>query len=393
MNQANRILSTYTADVSGVCSALYEMGGMTIMHDASGCNSTYNTHDEPRWYHMPSMVYITGLSEMEAVLGEEDKVVTDAVDAARQLQPRFIAIAGTLIPTMMGTDFQGLTRVIEKKSGIPTFGFATTGMGSYVKGVSLSLAKVAERFCVQTGTKTKGAGHPGVNLLGVTPLDFSVTGTVEKMRGLLEENGYPVVSCWAMGSAWEELMEAGKAQVNLVVSSAGLALAKVLRERFGTPYVTGIPMGNAMTRRVLQALDEAARTGKDQRPAGERRILPVSGRGKPVLVIGEAVWAASMCRALEEDFGLTARALCPLELTGRVLDAQDIQCTGEVEISREMEKASLVIADPLYRGVLPQGVPFLDFPQEGYSGRIWRKEIPVFAGENWNKWMEKGLKK
>ena len=87
------------------------------------------------------------------------------------------------------------------------------------------------------------------------------------------------------------------------------------------------------------------------------------------------------------------RALCPLELTGRVLDAQDIQCTGEVEISREMEKASLVIADPLYRGVLPQGVPFLDFPQEGYSGRIWRKEIPVFAGENWNKWMEKGLKK
>ena len=56
MKQINSILSTYTADVSGVCSALYELGGMTVMHDASGCNSTYNTHDEPRWYSMPSMV-------------------------------------------------------------------------------------------------------------------------------------------------------------------------------------------------------------------------------------------------------------------------------------------------------------------------------------------------
>lgn len=393
MNQANRILSTYTADVSGVCSALYEMGGMTIMHDASGCNSTYNTHDEPRWYHMPSMVYITGLSEMEAVLGEESKVVGDAVDAAMQLHPRFIAIAGTLIPTMMGTDFKGLARLIEKKSGVPSFGFATTGMSSYVKGVSMALSGIAERFCPPQTEKKSGNGHPSVNLLGVTPLDFSVTGTVEAMRALLEEDGYPVVSCWAMGSTWEELMDAGKAQVNLVVSSAGLALAKVFKKRYGTPYVTGIPMGQGMTRKVFAALDEAFRTGRDQRPAGERGLDSTRISDKPALVIGEAVWAASMCRALEEDFGMPARALCPLELSARVLDGQDLQCTGEVEIASSMEKASLVIADPLYKGVLPLGVPFLEFPHEGYSGRIWRKEIPVFTGENWNKWMKKGLEK
>ena len=50
MRQSYRIIPIYTADVSGVCSALYELGGMTIMHDSSGCNSTYNTHDETRWY-------------------------------------------------------------------------------------------------------------------------------------------------------------------------------------------------------------------------------------------------------------------------------------------------------------------------------------------------------
>lgn len=393
MNQANRILSTYTADVSGVCSALYEMGGMTVMHDASGCNSTYNTHDEPRWYHMPSMVYITGLSEMEAVLGDEEKTVRDVVDAARQLSPRFVALAGTLIPTMMGTDFPGLARMIERRSGIPSFGFSTTGMSSYVKGVSTALAGIAKRFCPDEVEKLPRGEHPSVNLLGVTPLDFSVTGTVEAMRELLEEAGCPVVSCWAMGSSWEELMEAGRAQVNLVVSSAGMALAKVLKEKYGIPYVVGLPTGEGMTKEVLAALDIAAETGKDQRPAGGRRISEEKWESKPVLVIGEAVWAASMCRGLELDFRLPARALCPLELDAGVLDRSDGRCTGEVEISREMKQASLVIADPLYKGVQPKDVPFLGFPHEGYSGRIWRREIPVFVGTSWNEWMRKGVER
>ena len=100
--------------------------------------------------------------------------------------------------------------------------------------------------------------------------------------------------------------------------------------------------------------------------------MPVSGRGKPVLVIGEAVWGGVHVQGSGGRLRPDGRALCPLELTGRVLDAQDIQCTGEVEISREMEKASLVIADPLYRGVLPQGVPFLDSR---------RKDIPDGSGE------------
>ena len=67
MRQSYRIIPIYTADVSGVCSALYELGGMTVMHDPSGCNSTYNTHDEIRWYDQDSLIYISGLAEIDAV--------------------------------------------------------------------------------------------------------------------------------------------------------------------------------------------------------------------------------------------------------------------------------------------------------------------------------------
>ena len=93
MKQTARIISTYSADVFGVCSALFELGGMVIMHDASGCNSTYTTHDEPRWYDMESMVYISGLTEMEALLGDDGKLIDDITAAAADLKPRFIAVA------------------------------------------------------------------------------------------------------------------------------------------------------------------------------------------------------------------------------------------------------------------------------------------------------------
>ena len=92
MRRAYRILPCYTGDVSGVCSALYELGGMVVIHDPSGCNSTYNTHDETRWYDQDSMIFISGLSEMDAILGADEKLVPEISETAESLQPASIAL-------------------------------------------------------------------------------------------------------------------------------------------------------------------------------------------------------------------------------------------------------------------------------------------------------------
>ena len=96
-----KIISCYAADTAGVCSALFELGGMTVVHDASGCNSTYATHDEPRWFNSESMVYISALTEMDMVCGNDEKLIGDVVRAARELQPEFIALCNSPIPLMM----------------------------------------------------------------------------------------------------------------------------------------------------------------------------------------------------------------------------------------------------------------------------------------------------
>jgi nitrogenase molybdenum-iron protein alpha/beta subunit len=144
----------YAADVSGVCSALYELGGLIVMHDASGCNSTFATHDEPRWYDIDSMIYISGLTEYDAVLGGDEKYIDDVLEIAQERHPKFICVFGSPVALVMGTDFRGIAHIIEKRTGIPTFSFETSGMYTYLQGGAPGL----RRDCRPLLHKGEGGG-------------------------------------------------------------------------------------------------------------------------------------------------------------------------------------------------------------------------------------------
>ncbi len=372
MRQIARIISTYSADVFGVCSALFELGGMTVMHDASGCNSTYTTHDEPRWYDMDSMVYISGLSEMEAIMGDDEKLINDIAEAAQDLQPRFIAIAGTPIPAMTGFDYESVAYLIEQRTGIPTFGFPTTGMNTYVHGASMALEGYARRFVDRNVEKTE---RLSVNILGLTPLDFSVNGCDGSIAKFLEKAGFEVISKWAMGSTSEELAQAGKAHVNLVVSATGLGVAKALKEMFGTPYVIGLPYGEKASEKLAELLHGAAGgcegtvTNWSNLPDGE------------IAVVGEGITSLALANAIETELGVGVKVLCATECEDGILREKDRVTMDEEEIEEALTGVKIMIADPLYKPICPKETNFIPLPVEAFSGRIFRNEIPDLAVE------------
>ena len=395
MKQTARIISTYSADVMGVSSALFELGGMVVMHDPSGCNSTYTTHDEPRWYDMDSMVYISGLSEIEAIMGDDEKLISDIVDAAEVLKPAFIAIAGTPIPTMTGFDFEAVASVIEHKTGIPSFGFPTTGMNTYIHGASMALAGIAERFVdePQADSARTGSDKIRVNILGLTPLDFSTNGQDTSIAGWLESEGFEVVSKWAMGSSLDEIRRSADADVNLVVSAAGMGAARVLYERFGMPYAIGVPVGNELPGLLADQIKinvEKFRNGGEGGSFGSREISVNSGvfldgsagadgstyeKGF-VAVIGEGVTSLSLASSIELECGIPAKVLCATECPEDILRECDRMTPDEDDIIPELDGAAFVIADPLYKPIVPESAEFISLPSEAFSGRIYRDEIP-----------------
>lgn len=458
--QTHVFTSTYTADVSGVCSALYELGGMTVIHDPSGCNSTYSTHDEPRWFDTDSLMFVSGLDEMTAVLGDDNVLIDDVTHAVRDLKPRFVTLCSGSIPHIIAFDCKGVAHLLEKRTGVPMLPVATTGNRSYVAGVGAALTEWVKRFADSSespyrvgssgspdcsantlegaggpescaGKKLNGAADPeacgnesfSVNLLGVTPLDFSINGNVDAMRKVFEDAGIPVNCCAAMGESFDSLRHIFRASVNVVVSSCGRRLARYMEQTAGIPYVEGTPIGAYGAARLPElakeayekkrasleedshgALDGASGTaGKETaaRPGSLRMLLAKKKgdsegiclwKGNPaherwdvpdgqILIIGEEVFAQSLAAAINQltpdcRHGLQAFAVWP-----------DVDHGFPEDVLAELiRKSRYIIGDPLYRTIPHDSTQntFVDFPHEAYSGRIFRDQIPVFIGKDYD---------
>ncbi|MGE9931936.1 nitrogenase component 1 [Anaerovoracaceae bacterium SGI.174] len=437
--QTHVFTSTYTADVSGVCSALYELGGMTVIHDPSGCNSTYSTHDEPRWFDTDSLMFVSGLDEMTAVLGDDNVLIDDVTHAVRDLKPRFVTLCSGSIPHIIAFDCKGVAHLLEKRTGVPMLPVTTTGNRSYVAGVGAALTEWVKRFADSlespyrvsssggpdcsantlegaAGPDAGGAAAPSdafsVNLLGVTPLDFSINGNVDAMRKVFEDAGIPVNCCAAMGESFDSLRHIFRASVNVVVSSCGRRLARYMEQTAGIPYVEGTPIGAYGAARLPKLAKEAyekkrASLEEDSHGAldgtsGSLRMLLAKKKGDSegiclwkgnpaherwdvpdgqILIIGEEVFAQSLAAAINQltpdcRHGLRAFAVWP-----------DVDHGFPEDVLAELiRKSRYIIGDPLYRTIPHDSKQntFVDFPHEAYSGRIFRDRIPVFIGKNYD---------
>ena len=409
MRQAYRIIPIYTADVSGVCSALYELGGMTVMHDPSGCNSTYNTHDEIRWYDQDSLIFISGLTDIDAIMGNDEKFLQDVEEAAKELKPKFIALASSPIPFMNGTDFQGLARALTARTGIPAFSVPTSGMHDYVYGAGLALAEIAGHFtgaaekigrCSEapTGSAERSAEKRSrkLNLLGATPLDLGPQSAVDAMKKRLENYGWEILSTWAMGDTLEALSHAGEAAVNLVISSVGIPAANVLREKFGTPFLVGTPV-EGYEREISDALERIADSSwgewinKKDNSAEEsggqilgkqeelwkvtpEQVIYFQGRNSLSAVSAPSVTMGSLAAVIEQKYGKKVQMLCPLEITEGLLRKGDEAICGEEAMEEKLKTARIIVADPLYRPICPETAIFYEMPHIAFSGRIYLRK-------------------
>ena len=414
MRQVFRKIPVYTGDVSGVCSALFELGGMIVMHDPSGCNSTYNTHDEIRWYDHDSLIFISGLNEMEAIMGSDEDLIRDITESARIYSPKFIAIANSPIPYITGMDFDAISRLVEEQTGIPAFYITTNGMHDYTRGAGLAFKQLAENFVTSPVMNGTGDKPLRCNILGVTPLDFAAAASVESLRSKVEAAGFETISCWAMGDDLEQIRSSACADVNLVVASSGLPAAQYMSRKFGIPFTAGFP-AEGTEEIYFQAVRRAVQTKEDQFPfrdrahlsgnsaAGNRSGAEESGHENPVPVcfIGEPVLMTSLAAQVELRTGARTHVFGATEEAHVFLGSEDAALSGEEELEEALAKLALttaaggqgktdtadyddrgnvvrlrVVADPYYRDVLPAGCELISLPHLAFSGRILLNDIP-----------------
>lgn len=375
-------LAPFSPDYSGVASVLFDLKTVTALHDASGCTGNYTGYDEPRWYGSNSGIFCSGLREIDAVLGDDEKLVQKMIAASKDLHPELLALIGSPVPMVIGTDLVGVAAELEERTGIPSLGFDTTGTAYYDRGVSLATIELLKKF---TPKQEKISGT--VNIVGANPLDFADGVNIEDLKNLTEAQGYQVTASLSMGYDMEILKKSASASVNLVVSRAGFLIAEHMKRAYGIPYLCGLPAGKQNVELYMSAL-------KSVENSGESLILNGTAcepDDAEILIIGEQVASNAIRLALESEYGYKKIAVgCIFGKENRLSLPQDKNLSSERLIKTEMNRLQYhtIIADPFMRQLLAKDSEkkFVSNAQYAVSSKICVDETAHIIGEKFNNW-------
>lgn len=381
MEQLWITLPALAPDYSGVCSAMFDLGGICVIHDASGCTGNYTGYDEPRWYGSSSKIFCSGLREIDAVLGRDDKLIDNAIKAGAVINPTMYTVIGSPVPMVIGSDMKGIAFEIEERTGIPSFGFDTNGLGLYNKGVSMAMCELIRRF-----TKNQEAKIPrGINILGTTPLDLSANHNADDLNEQIEQHGFRIVGRMMMGADIQQIEDLSKAEVNLVVTESGMESAKLLKRKFKIPYVVGMPLGNEPD--VWNALEK---TLQDK----EERVITDEGKEGNILIVGEQVLANSIRRAIlvkNQEAKVCVGSM--LGLNREIAGVGDINIAGEESLVELLYSGNykVLVGDPLMEDLLSEDsdIRIVKLPHVALSSKLYWKEAVHFLREEMNQLIEK----
>ena len=402
MSRLYRFLPPFAGDYSGVGSALYELGGMLCIHDASGCTGNYVGFDEPRSYDSKQLVYCTGLRKNDAILGNEQVYIDKIVQAAKDMKPAFIAIVGSPVPVIIGFDFNGFAKEIELATGIPAFGFETGGMkGSYKDGVVMAVNKLLDYYVLPRKDELlRNSNRNSVNIVGATPLDLSEE-NLEALKVTLAEHGYQLNSVLSMSNSMEEFQNFYKADVNLAITQAGALIAMDLEKKYNMPYLTGIPIGENGSKHYFKCLEQVFDTGKSMEISqvfSENNTQPFNSDNmksqqtlapskKTAVIMDDGVIASSMGVELaSQGYDVRVVSLFGKDAGMTGVDAEYTENEDEILKIVNDESAVLLIADPLllqYREN-KQDIQLIELPKYSISSKLSHHKRWVYIGEHWN---------
>lgn len=323
MKGLRKVLTPFAPDQSGAVSVLYTLGALTVIIDAGGCTGNICGFDEPRWRNTKSAVFSAGLRDMDAIMGADEALADKIAAAANEISPSFIALVGTPVPAVTATDYRFLKKAIEKKTSLKVICVDTNGMELFDKGQEKTLFAVYDEFAGEAYE----INPERVNILGACPVDFAA-------------------HCSAL--TLDEIKSASAARMNIAVSPAAVKTARLLKERFKTPY-------------------------KIYCPPSLWKLPETDYENKNVLIVHQHVLADTLRKEIYR------RGAAKADAASWFMLCEDIRKPGDISLKEEDDFENLVkthsfdiiIADEALKPLAKdfKGV-WLDYPHHALSGRI-----------------------
>lgn len=200
-------------------------------------------------------MFTTHMSEDDVVMGDVTRLEDALVELDKNYAPKVIFVVASSVTAVIGTDIKGVCRYMQNEVKAKLVAFEQGGFrGDYSIGLSETYKLLVRNLPQKDVAQEKGV----YNIIGASMWRYRMESDIWEIKSLLSEAlGLSCKACLCCDTSVEELEDMGQAQVNIVLGNEGLAAAKYLEEKFGTPYVYAVPYGYSGTLSFLEQVGEA----------------------------------------------------------------------------------------------------------------------------------------
>lgn len=200
-------------------------------------------------------LFTTHMSEDDVVMGDVTRLEEALIELDKSYAPQVIFVVASSVTAVIGTDIKGVCRYMQREVKAKLVAFEQGGFrGDY----SIGLAETYKLLVKNLPKKDVQAEKGLYNLIGASAWRYRMASDIWEVKSLLTEAlGLSCNACLCCDTSVDELEGLGRAQVNIVLGNEGLAAAKLLEEKFGTPYVYAVPYGYSGTAAFLESVGDA----------------------------------------------------------------------------------------------------------------------------------------
>uniref|UniRef100_UPI0025FA7E25 nitrogenase iron-molybdenum cofactor biosynthesis protein NifE n=1 Tax=uncultured Thiodictyon sp. TaxID=1846217 RepID=UPI0025FA7E25 len=349
----------------------------------------------------------TDLTEQDVIMGRGEKRLFHGIkQAIDSYHPAAVFVYNTCIPAMIGDDIEAVCRQAQQRWGTPVVpvdaaGFyGTKNLGNRIAGEAMVkyVCGTREPDPLPVGIEREGFKVHNVTLVG----EYNIAGELWHVSPLFDELGLRVLGSLSGDARFREVQTMHRSEVNMMVcSKAMINVARLLKERYGTPWFEGSFYGVADVSQALRdfarIIDDPALTARTETViAREEAIIhaqlePWRARltGRKVLLYTGGVKSWSIVSALQ-DLGMIVVATGTRKSTEddkariRELMGQDAVMIEDgnpralIKIVRDQGVDCLIAGGRNMYTALKARIPFLDINQErefGYAGYTGMLEL------------------
>ena len=377
--EIQHIVPPVTSDYSGACSVLYGENILKILISPNGCKTPV-AYDEIRNIDY-SLQYCTSLNELEIVTGEIKGLKESIEEIINQNQKiEFIAIISTVVPQIIGMDLESIVENIEETLDIPCVFINTNSFENYYSGISLTLNSLANKFMVEN-KKIKN----NVNIIGYSPLTFGKIEKLEELFSLIKSLDLNILTVFSDNLSLEKIKNSTSAELNLVLSYEGLALAKYMEKEFSIPYVIinvvskyGIENTENILKRFFYKIDNSFEKLEKRDKLDDRKVM----------IIASPFMAINIADSLRKDFSFdNILALSLIKESRKFKKIEYLEFLNIVNTEDDLKekikeyKPDILISDPVYKNLINDGLTFIPLLHYGYSTRLYLELDYEYCGK------------